>query len=64
MGVVSLGSDSSKTADIRVLLTQAWHERWSDVQWAINIKKVSDVQWAINIKKVGNEYMQNNAPNK
>ena len=31
---------STKHSHIKSLLLRAWRERWSDVQWSINVKKV------------------------
>ncbi len=31
---------TEKAAAIRALLTRAWRERWSDVQWSINLKTI------------------------
>ena len=29
-----------KRKSIRLLLLQAWRERWSDVEWGVNLKKI------------------------
>jgi hypothetical protein len=32
-------SNNSHAKAIKCLLLQAWRERWSDIQWGINLKK-------------------------
>lgn len=37
--VCALVSSRMKVVNLKQAILQAWKERWSDYQWAINIKK-------------------------